>query len=343
MAEEKQLLLGIDFGTSRTAVMSNFGAKATVATVVGYPKDLIGVKLLGGDKVVGDEALARRSYLSLHYPLQDGVLKEAGEREVEVALELLKYVVDLARTGEETQVCGVIGVPARASNANKDHLLAMSKDIFDTTLVVSEPFMVAYGLEQLLNSIIIDIGAGTTDICALKGKMPGVEDEVSLLKGGDYIDEVLKNAIEQRYPGAKLTSHFVRQTKEQYAFVCDPQSQVVVTLRQAGKPIACDITQEVRVACEAVVSDIVEQVEILLQAYDPEDLDAVLSNIWLAGGGSGIRGIGPMIAERLAEYGEATVNIVPDPEYAGSIGALKLATDLPPEYWDQLGEMIGTG
>ena len=49
-----------------------------------------------------------------------------------------------------------------------------------------------------------------------------------------------------------------------------------------------------------------------------------------------------MIANLLADYGDVSVSIVEDTDFAGSIGALKLATDLPPEYWSQLGDMIGS-
>ena len=46
-ADAGRVLLGVDLGTSRTAVMSSRGAKKMVPSVVGYPTDLIGVKLLG--------------------------------------------------------------------------------------------------------------------------------------------------------------------------------------------------------------------------------------------------------------------------------------------------------
>ena len=73
---EKQLLLGIDLGTSRTAVMSDRGAKEMVRSVVGYAKDIISVKLLGAPCVIGETALDKRSFVNLHYPLEDGVIRE---------------------------------------------------------------------------------------------------------------------------------------------------------------------------------------------------------------------------------------------------------------------------
>jgi len=112
-------------------------------------------------------------------------------------------------------------------------------------------------------------------------------------------------------------------------------------LRAHGKPTNFDITEEVRTSCESIVLEIVEQVKYLLQGFDPEVQQQALQNIVLAGGGSGIKGLGDMISRLLAEYGEVNVSIVEDTDFSGSIGALKLATDLPPEYWSQLGDMIG--
>ncbi len=87
------LFLGIDLGTSQTAIVSNNGDKALTRSVVGYPKDIIGVRLLNDTKVVGQEALDKRSYMNLHYPLEDGVLKESSERDIQAAKELLQHVI----------------------------------------------------------------------------------------------------------------------------------------------------------------------------------------------------------------------------------------------------------
>ncbi|MBF0340780.1 MAG: hypothetical protein HQL95_07425, partial [Magnetococcales bacterium] len=48
-----------------------------------------------------------------------------------------------------------------------------------------------------------------------------------------------------------------------------------------------------------------------------------------------------MIETSLRDFGEVKVTQVDDPEFAGAEGALKLATELPPEYWDQIGEITG--
>lgn len=337
--KENQLLLGIDLGTSRTAVMSNRDTKAMVRSVVGYPKDVIAVKLTGDEHIIGGEAIKKRSYMNLYYPLEDGVIKEASERDLEAARLLMKHAIDLADPRASDEVCGIIGVPARASIANKELLLEIAKEFLDIAMVVSEPFMVAYSLDKLNSSIIVDIGAGTIDICAMKGTIPGDEDQVTVIKGGDYIDEILANMIVESYSEVQMTTHLSRSIKEKYAFVGEPSEKVFVTLRAGGKPSPFDVTDEIRTACETLVGAIVEQTQTLIMGFDPEDQEEALKNIYLAGGGSQIRGLEEAIAERMKDFGEVNVTRVDDPLFAGCAGALTLATDLPPMYWDQVGEM----
>ncbi|MBF0610888.1 MAG: hypothetical protein G8345_08135 [Magnetococcales bacterium] len=337
----QQLLLGIDLGTARTAIMSNRGVKTMVSSVVGYPKDIIGVKILNRTQVIGSEAIQKRTYLDLYYPLEDGVLKEASEKDLLAARELIKHAISLANPQEGDQLCGILGVPARASVANKGLLLKIAKEMLDISMVVSEPFMVAYGLGRLNNALIIDIGAGTIDICAMKGTVPGSDDQFTILKGGNYIDELLQNVISERYPEVQMTRYLACSLKEKHAFVGTPTEKVIVPLRAGGKPAMYDITQEIRLTCETIVGDIVEKLQHLVMVFDPEQQEEALRNIWLAGGGSNIKGLANMIMERMKDYGEVRVSCVEDPDYAGCAGALRLASELPPDYWGQVGDKIG--
>lgn len=336
--DKSPLLLGIDFGTSRTAVVSSKGYKKITRSVVGYPKDIIGIKFLGKAQVFGDEALKHRSALTLYHPLEDGVVREASEKDFTAALELLKYVINEAKQGEDVPVSGIIGVPSRASIMNKELLLKIAGEVMDTALVVSEPFMVAYHMNKLSNCIIVDIGAGTVDICGVKGSVPGPKDQITILKGGDYIDERLESAIQQKFYDVQITRNLVRTIKEEHAFVgTSPSGPLKVTLRSEGRPGEYDITDEMRSLCESIVPDIIENIITIMKGYDPEDQQEVLQNIYLAGGGSNIKGLDKMMEQRLKDYGEIKVTCVEDPDFSGCSGALKLAQDLPPEHWDKIG------
>ena len=337
----RKLLVGIDLGTCRTVIMSGQGKKSLVRSVAGYAKDIISRGVVGEAPLFGDDAMSKRNFLDLCFPLADGVIREASERDYVAATQLLEHVVSLVKEDRSVEVSGIIGVPARASMMNKELLLGIAQNIMKTALVVSEPFMVAYFLGKLSDCIVIDIGGGTIDICAMKGELPTAEDQVTIFKAGDYIDERLAAAISRRYPTAQVTKSVACKIKEAHAFVGEPVSPVRVTLRAEGKPVEFDVTRELRMVCESIVPDIVEQLQMLIQRFDPEVQETTLQNIVLAGGGSRIKGLDTMLAEQLREYGRVKVTCVDDPDYIGAGGALKLAMDVPTEQWKHIGVMFG--
>ncbi|MDZ7641715.1 MAG: MamK family actin-like protein [Desulfurivibrio sp.] len=337
-----RLTVGIDLGTCRTVILADNGQEFELRSVVGYPKDVISRQAVGDGPLFGAEALDKRNFLELCSPLSEGVIREASERDYRAARELVHHLVALIKADHPgVEVNGVIGVPARASLMNKEVLLDLAREVMDRALVVSEPFMVAYALGRLNRAIIVDIGAGTVDICGVKGSLPAAEDQITTFKGGDYLDERLEAAITRRHPGAQLTLPLACRLKEEHAFVGEPETPVTVTLRVEGKPVQLDITEELRTVCESMVPNIVEQLEILIASFDPEDQEEVLRHIYLAGCGSRIRGLDTMIASALRDYGEVRVTRVDDPERIGAAGALKLASEIPSAQWAQVGLMFG--
>lgn len=336
-AETGPLLLGFDFGTSWSAVMSNRGHREVIRSVVGYPRDMIGIKLLGEPFVVGEKAFDMRSYVDLRSPLKDGTLREYVERDVEVARNFVGHVIGSLAIEPDDEVCVIVGVPARASNTNKDLMVKVFKEFVDVVQVISEPFLVAYGQGTLVNSLVIDIGAGTVDVCALKGAMPGQKSQVTVTTAGDFIDRQLEALIVETYPDVQMNTHIARSIKEAHAFLGTPGEQIMADLRVAGKPVTYDVTDAVGSACELLMPSIVEGIEQLIQTCSPEDQETMLKNIFVAGGGSRIKGIDRSIADSLKGYGEVGVTCVSDPDFAMCVGALKLASELPPQYWEQLG------
>src|SRR5215510_6073585 len=69
------LYMGIDLGSSRTSVSASNGVRETIASYVGYPKDVVSRKLLKRDVLFGEEAIEKRLSLDLYRPLGDGVIK----------------------------------------------------------------------------------------------------------------------------------------------------------------------------------------------------------------------------------------------------------------------------
>jgi rod shape-determining protein MreB len=341
MAADKSdtLIVGIDLGTSRSAISTSTGERIVADSFVGWPADMVARKILKRDVVVGKEALEHRTMLDLRRPLERGLIKEGSEKDVQAVRELIGHLLSLVakKNRELTSVRAVLGVPAAAMRTNKQHLRDVLKGLFDKLIIVSEPFAVAYGLDALLHTLIIDIGAGTTDFCVMKGRYPTDDDQRSLTVAGDSIDAHLQKLVREKHPEADFTVFMVREWKEKWAFIGDSIEPVVVTVSVGGVPTTIDITSEMKTACEAIVPPIVETVLDLLAGVEPEFQERVRKHVILAGGGSLIRNLGPKIQCALEKIGGGKVTVEEDPTFVGSDGCLAIAKDAPDADWEKLG------
>ncbi|MFC1736359.1 MamK family actin-like protein [Candidatus Hydrogenedentota bacterium] len=335
------LLVGIDLGTSRTAISSSNGHRLMVSTYVGKPKDVISEKLFGKRLLFGDEALNNRLSVELFRPLEKGVVKTSAREKtenIEAAKELLAHIVSLVSPSNDDVIYGVIGVPARASIESKKILIDIVRDVFDAVMIVSEPFSVAYGLDTLTDALVLDIGAGTMDLCRLHGVLPGEEDQITIEKAGDFIDESLFNLIREKHPEAQFSINMIRNIKEKHGYVYDNMEQVKVEFPVKGKPTTFDITEELKSACKAIAPDLVEAIHTLIGGFDPEFQARLRDNVIVCGGGSQMVGLRTLIEESLDELGGGRVTIIDEPVYAGCNGALRIAREMPDSFWEHLRE-----
>lgn len=332
--KEDILYIGIDLGTSRSAIATSTGKKKWVESYVGWPRDFIARKLLKKDILFGEEAVSNRMSVDLVRPLERGVIRDGTPRDLEAVRELIHHLIELVDPGEDQKIYAAVGVPAEALKVNKLAIRDAVKEYADTLMVVSEPFAVAYSLGVLNNAMIIDIGAGTIDFCVMHGTMPGEEDQRSLVTAGDYVDRQLFDVLKQEYPTVRFSETLVRQYKEEHGFVGKPNGKVQVSVPIDGKFTPHDITGEIKQACESLLPPIVETIIDLIGRYEPDFQERVRKNIYLAGGGSQIKGIADELEGLLKEYGPYKVTPVDDPLYAGAEGGLALAQDMPEEYWE---------
>ena len=345
--DEDALLVGLDMGTSRSAIAAINGVRKVVESYVGWPKDAVALRHVKKEVVFGTEALENRLSLNLFRPLEKGVLKcslddeEANEdgsamNNKAAARELIRHLVHLAKPGRDQKVYGVIGVPAQASIKSKQAMIEAARDSIDAVMLVSQPFAVAYGMGMLDASMVVDIGAGTIDIVRMHGTVPGEDDQISLTCAGDYIDNKFAELLRTKYPEAQFTIHMLKKIKEQHAFVAGEVQRVIVKFPTGGKPVDYDVTDELKTASESIIGEIDKALHQLISSFDPEFQHRLRGNIILSGGGSQIIGLPTRIAERLQDLGGANVYAVEEPVFAGANGALQLAIDMPDEYWQKL-------
>lgn len=337
------LYMGIDLGTSRTSVCASNGVRETVESFVGYPKDPVARKLLKKDVLFGEEAREKRLSLEFYRPLAHGVLQynqdgeEGGSGGLKAATDLIREIIRRAKPRRDELVYAVIGVPAQASIHNKEAILDAARESVDSVMLCSEPFSVAYGLDMLEDVLVIDIGAGTVDLCRMHGTMPEESDQLTLTCGGDFVDENLENEIRERFPQAQFTRQMIKTIKERHSTVDTTTEAISVDLPVNGKPEPFDITEAIKLSCRKIIPSIVEGLGNLIGTFDPEFQDRLKSRVLLAGGGSQIRGLDTAIQREMIErLGAGKVVRIEEPIYGGAHGALKIAHDMPAEYWEKL-------
>lgn len=351
MSELNPVFVGMDLGTFKTSVASSAGLRDVTPTAVGWPKDHIARTMLGRDIVFGQDLTEHRLALDVIRPFEKGVLKYGDaatsgltDKQVEkhaLATRLvIEYAVNLVNPekGEKTRpIYGVIGVPSRASLKNKQFVMDAAAGVFDSVAIVSEPFTIAYGMNRLSDALVIDIGAGTIDICPIYGVYPADDEQVTVPLGGDAVDEEFEKRLKAKFPRVQASRNMVREIKEKHGFVNSVGEQALVNLPVDGKPTPHDVTEPLKLACMALVNPIVDAVRKLVGKFDPEFQQRLRNNIVLGGGGSQLKGLDRVIEQAMVEYGGAKVTRVSDATYAGAVGALKLAMNMPAHGWTALG------
>lgn len=343
------LYIGIDFGTSRTSVSATNGQRATVPSYVGYPKDVVSRKLLKKDVLFGDEAVENRLALKLYRPLEYGVIKGSGAHEgkqlsqqewndnLKAAKDLLKHAISLVKPRADELLYGVIGAPAEASVKNQQNLIECAKEVLSNVMICSEPFAVAYGIDRLDEVLVVDIGAGTTDLCRMHGTMPEEGDQITIPIAGDFIDAAIEKNIRAKFPQAQVTRQMIKTYKEKYSNVLDDMIPAIAMIPVDGKPTPLDITDCIRNGCREIVRPITDAIAKLIASFDPEFQHRLKDNVLLAGGGSLIGGLDIAIEMDMNErLGSGRVLRIDEPTYGGANGALKIAQEMPPEFWKKL-------
>ncbi len=280
--------------------------------------------------------------LDLHRPLEQGLIKEGSEKDEAAVRELLRHLLSLAGVDRESRngkkVRAVVGVPAEALRVNKQHVRKAMQGVVDSLMIVSEPFAVAYGLEALLHTMIIDIGAGTTDFCVMSGRLPTEEDQRTLPQAGDWIDEQLMPLHPRTLSGGEhLGPHGPRvegggelrgraRRRRWWSPRRSAASRPSSTSRtRCAKPARASCRRSSSRCC-----DLLSRGRARVPGEGPPATSCSPAAPGL------IRGLGPRLEQELQTVGGGKVRVVKDPIYVGSDGGLAIALDAPESDWEKL-------
>lgn len=347
----KSIVLGFDFGTNKSCLITGAADSddiqlgKIVPTVVGNVKDGIINGIIPGDADVlfGEEALKNRVHVTLATPLGDGVIENA-----DAAHSFIRHVRDLVDPSGSAEIRAVIGLPANADAKARDDLRHAVAGAFDRVLMIPEPFLAALGVrddarigqsnyvDPVNNSLFIDIGAGTTDLCLVQGYFPTADDQISFPLAGDSIDEKILAAINQQYPESGISLHKIREVKEEHAYVGASRKPIEVKVIIGGKARVIELGDVIGEACNDVFNKVLQATKALIARASGDSIEQMLQNIIITGGGSQIKGIDTELQKHLTEEGYENPKVRlagQDYQRYVAIGALKAARSAREAQW----------
>lgn len=348
----KVVKVGFHFGNWRTTVAASKNGdrlqlkKDVFTNVVGFLK--LGASFSrmrdSRDVLFADDAFRFIRQVDFKRPIRSGLVVD-----VKVCRQFISHVCSAVDPAGAGRLWGVASIPVPAGPEEWERARRGLSGILERLVLVPEPYLAAEGmhLEKAVrargilqdltrHSLVVDIGATTTDLCLVRGELPKVEDQIRLDKAGDSIDDrILRNSL-IRYPTLCLTQRMAREIKEEQAFVGGQHVGLEAPMPGGSELLA--FVEVLHRACEDLLQAVAEASCELLGRCPSESAAAVSRNIILTGGGSQIRNFAPALERLLRERGhtEASVLVPEDCQRLVARGALRFAEKLSEEEWEAL-------
>ena len=352
--DRKRILVGFDLGTNASCILGGpaEGKDATVSkvipTVVGYAREGLvdGIIANNATTLIGEDALAHRLQLRVIAPLEDGII--AHPEQAKDFIQRVRAVIDPTGTAE---IRAVIGVPANAGQPAREDIRNAAAGVFDRVLLIPEPFLAALGfrddsrlgqanyVDPVTNSLFVDIGGGTSDLCLIQGYFPTADDQISLPFAGDAVDKLIEDDLQRTYPNNGLSRATIRQIKEEHSYVGAIRKPIDVKVLIGGKSHTLELGETIGRACNRLVEKIYPALTTLIARASSDSVATLLQNIVVTGGGSRIRGFDTVLQEKLIADGfEAPKVRLAGQDYKRfvAVGALKAARSAREDQWQHL-------
>ncbi len=352
--DRKRILVGFDLGTNASCVLASAAeskdltVSKIIPTVVGYAREGLvdGIIANNATTLIGEEALNHRLQLKMIAPLEDGIIAQLDP--ARDFIHRVRAVIDPAGSAE---IRAVIGVPANAGQPAKEDIRNCAAGVFDRVLLIPEPFLAALGfrdearlgqptyVDPVTNSLFIDIGGGTSDLCLIQGYFPTTEDQISLAFAGDSVDKLIEDDLQRTYPNNGLSRATIRQIKEEHSYVGPIRKPIDVKVLIGGKSHTLELGETIGRACNRLLDKIYPALTTLIARASSDSVAQLLQNIVITGGGSRIRGLDTVIQQKLTDDGfEAPKVRLAGADYKRfvAVGALKAARSAREDQWQHL-------
>jgi rod shape-determining protein MreB and related proteins len=253
-------------------------------------------------------------------PLKDGVIAD-----FDVTEQMLRHFIQKVHQHRfahpRVVVCvpsGVTGVEKRA--VEEATLSAGARQAY----LIEEPMAAAIGaglpVAEPNGNMIVDIGGGTTEVAVIS--LGGIVVSQSLRVGGDEMDEAIINHIKREYKlliGQQTAEEIKLEVGSAFTLKEEVQAEVRGRDMLSGLPKTVILSsEEVRLALEEPVSQIIESIKATLDKTPPElSADIMDRGIVLAGGGALLQGLD----ERLRHETHMPVHLAESPLTCVAVGS----------------------
>jgi len=352
--DRKVILVGFDLGTNKSCVLAgptgsnDLTVTKIVPSLVGYVKDGIVDGIIAGNATIlfGEDAQKNFLHVNLVAPMGRGVVANS-----DAARDFFRHMRGLVDPTGTAEIRAVIGVPANAEEDAREDIRTCAAGVFDRVLLIPEPFLAALGyrddsrlnqpnyVDPVINSLFIDIGAGTSDLCLIQGYFPSRDDQICIDFAGDAIDTLIHEEIDRGYPGNGLTLHTVREIKENHSYAGPVRKPTDVKVIIGGKARVLELGEILARSCNTLIDRIYPALTTLITRASSDSVVQLLQNIIITGGGSQIRGIDTVLQKRLEDDGYETPKVrLAGQDYKRyvAIGAHKAARAARENQWQHL-------
>lgn len=314
--------IAVDLGTATSLVYIK-----EKGIVINEPSVVAMNQKTGQIVAIGDEAKKMVGKTPAHItavrPLINGVVSD-----FETTEQMLKYFIEKVHKrkyllGPRPRV--IVGVPYDVTEVEKKAVCDAAKNSgAREVFLIEEPMAAAIGarlpVQESGGNFIIDIGGGTTEVAVIS--LGGVVIAKSLRIAGDKLNEDIINFVQEEYR-LLIGERTAEEAKIKIGSVYPLKERQEMPLR--GRNLITGLPEEILVSDEDIrralsksTKQIISAIKTTVEETPPELLADIMSRgIYLAGGGSLLRGLDTLIREEV----KIPIKIIEDPVTAVVRGA----------------------
>ena len=289
--------IAIDLGTANSVVyVQGKGIVIREPSIVAINKKTGQILAIGSEakKMVGRTP----SHIVATKPLRSGVISD-----FEVTEQMLRYFIEKARVKKWVGPRVIIGIPSGVTQVEKKAVIDAAKSAgAREVFLIDEPMASAIGarlpVQEAGGNFIVDIGGGTTEVAVVS--LGGMVLSKSLRVAGDKLNEDIINYSQQEYK-LLIGERMAEKVKISIGSACPLKKVKSIPVR--GRNLVTGLPEEIlfsdddaRKAMKKSVRRIVDEIKNAIEETPPELLaDVMTRGIYLAGGGSLLRGLDSLI------------------------------------------------